>query len=51
MGKEKCGISKSKKTETKRTQRNICIIGDSMAKHITVPGNSMFDTEHVKRHP
>ena len=51
MAKEKCGIPKSEKTETKRTQRNVCIIGNSMAKHITDPGISMFDTEHVKTHP
>ena len=51
MAKEKCEIPKSEKTETKRTERNVCIIGNSMAKHITNPGISMIYTEHVKTQP
>ena len=40
-----------KENRTKKSGRHICIIGDSMLKHITDPGISKNDQVQVKTHP
>ena len=40
-----------KENRTKKSRRHICIIGDSMVKHITGPGISKNDQIQVKTHP
>ena len=40
-----------KENRTKKSGRHVCIIGDSMVKHITGPGISKNDQVQVKAHP
>ena len=40
-----------KKNRNKKSRRHICIIGNSMVKHITGPGISKNDQVQLKTHP